>query len=162
VENGDNLDRLRISHDISDIGSLYVTGGIAAGFYVTGRISHNERARETGLLAGEALIDTGIVASALKLVSQRQRPPKDNSSGEFWDGGSSFPSGHAITSWALAEVIAEEYGQNRPLVRVGAYGFAAAISISRYTGRNHFLSDVLVGSTMGFLIGRYVYKQHHD
>jgi membrane-associated phospholipid phosphatase len=38
---------------------------------------------------------------------------------------------------------------------------ASAISISRYTGRNHFLSDVLVGSVSGFAIGRYVYKKHH-
>jgi hypothetical protein len=39
---------------------------------------------------------------------------------------------------------------------------ATAVSISRYTGRNHFLSDVLVGSALGYGIGRYVYKTHHD
>jgi hypothetical protein len=48
------------------------------------------------------------------------------------------------------------------LVRVGVYGVATAISLSRYTGRNHFLSDVLVGSAMGYGIGRYVYHKHHD
>ena len=36
------------------------------------------------------------------------------------------------------------------------------MSVSRYTGRNHFLSDVLVGSAIGYGIGRYVYRQHHD
>ena len=162
VENGDNLDRLRISKDISRLGSLYATGGIAAGFYLTGRIAHDNRARETGLLGAEALIDSSIVVQVLKTASQRQRPPVDNSSGEFFDGGSSFPSGHAITSWALATVVAEEYGQHRPLVRFAAYGLATAVSISRYTGRNHFLSDILVGSAMGYGIGRYVYHQHHD
>ena len=162
VENGDNLDRLRISKDISRLGSLYVTGGIAGGFYLTGRITHDQRARETGLLGAEALIDSSIVVQVLKTASQRQRPPVDNSSGEFFDGGSSFPSGHAITSWALATVIAEEYGQHNRLVRFGAYGLAAAISVSRYTGRNHFLSDVLVGSAMGWGIGHYVYHKHHD
>lgn len=162
VENGDNLDRLRISKDISRLGSWYVTGGIAAGFYFTGKLAHDDRARETGLLGAEALIDSGIVVQVLKTASQRQRPPVDNSSGEFFDGGSSFPSGHAIASWALATVVAEEYGQHRPLVRFGAYGLATAISISRFTGRNHFLSDVLIGSAMGYGIGRYVYHQHHD
>jgi membrane-associated phospholipid phosphatase len=162
VENGDNLTRLRVSKDISRFGSLYATGGMAAAFYLTGRAKNDPRARETGLLGAEALIDSGILVEALKTVSQRQRPPTDHSSGEFFDGGSSFPSGHAANAWSLATVVAQEYGQHRPLVRFGAYGLATVVSLSRYTGRNHFLSDVLVGSAMGYGIGRYVYRQHHD
>jgi membrane-associated phospholipid phosphatase len=162
VENGDNVSRLRISKDISRVGSIYSTAGVAGVLYLTGRATHNDRLRETGLLAAEALFDGGIVSSALKTASQRQRPPVDNSSGEFFDGGSSFPSGHAISAWSLATVIAQEYGHHRPLVRVGAYGLAAAVSLSRYTGRNHFLSDALVGSAIGYGIGRYVYQKHHD
>jgi membrane-associated phospholipid phosphatase len=162
VEHGDNRSRLRISKDISQFGSLYATGGVAAIFYLTGRATNNARARETGLLGAEALIDSAIVVQALKVASQRQRPPVDNSSGEFFDGGSSFPSGHAISAWSLATVIAQEYGHKRPLVQIGAYGAATVVSLSRYTGRNHFLSDVLVGSALGYGIGRYVYHKHHD
>jgi membrane-associated phospholipid phosphatase len=162
VEHGDNLDRLRISKDISRLGSPYATGGFAGALYFAGRITHNDHLRETGLLSAEALIDSTIVVSALKAASQRQRPPVDNSSGEFFDGGSSFPSGHAISAWSLATVVAEEYGHQRPLVQVGAYGLAAAVSVSRFTGRNHFLSDALVGSALGYGIGRYVYHQHHN
>ena len=162
VEHGDNRDRLRISKDISYAGSLYTAGGVSALFYVTGRLRHDERAKETGLLAAEALINSTIVSQALKGISQRQRPEVDDSSGEFFDGGSSFPSGHAINSWALATIVAYEYGPRHPAVRYAAYGLATAISISRYTGRRHFLSDVLAGSAMGFGIGRYVYHQHHD
>ena len=162
VAHGDNLNRLRISKDISRLGSLYATGGVAGGIYLLGRATHNDHLRETGLLAGEALIDSGIVVNVLKTVSLRQRPPADHSSGEFFDGGSSFPSGHAISAWSLATVIAQEYGHHRPLVQVGAYGLATAVSLSRYTGRNHFLSDALVGSALGYGIGRYVYHKHHD
>ncbi|MFN2517297.1 MAG: phosphatase PAP2 family protein, partial [Pyrinomonadaceae bacterium] len=162
VEGGDNLRRLRISKKISRLGSLYTTGGIAAGFYLVGRTRNDARARETGVLAGEALINSTIVVQALKAVSQRQRPSVDNSSGEFFEGGRSFPSGHAVNAWSVATVIAQEYGQQRPLVRVGAYGLATAVSLSRYTGRNHFLSDVLVGSAIGYGIGRYVYGKHHN
>ena len=162
VEHGDNLNRLRISNDISRLGSLYSTAGAVGVIYFAGRATHNDRLRETGLLGAEALIDSSIVASALKTASQRQRPPEDHSSGEFFDGGASFPSGHAISAWSLATVIAEEYGHHRPLVQVGAYGLATAVSVSRYTGRKHFLSDVLVGSAMGYGIGRYVYHKHHD
>ncbi|HEX9628919.1 MAG TPA: phosphatase PAP2 family protein [Pyrinomonadaceae bacterium] len=162
VSHGDNLNRLRISKDISYLGSAYATGGTAALFYIAGRLKHDERAKETGLLAAEAFLDSAIVAQTLKVASQRQRPPVDNSSGEFFDGGSSFPSGHAISAWSVATVIAEEYGPRQPAVRYGAYALATAVGISRYTGRKHFLSDVLVGSAMGYGIGRYVYHQHHD
>ena len=162
VEHGDNLNRLRISHYISRLGSTASTAGVAAGIYLTGRAIHNDHLRETGLLAAEALIDSGIVVTALKTASQRQRPTVDHSSGEFFEGGSAFPSGHASSAWTLATVIAQEYGHHRPLVQVGAYGLATAVSLSRYTGRNHFLSDVLVGSAMGYGIGRYVYHKRHD
>ena len=151
-----------MSKVVSRLGEFYVTGGTAAAFYFVGRATKDARARETGLLGAEALIDSAIVVEALKTASQRQRPPVDHTSGEFFDGGSSFPSGHAVSAWSLATVIAAEYGRRRPLVRFGVYGLAAAVSVSRYTGRNHFLSDVLVGSAIGYGIGRYVYRQHHD
>ncbi len=159
---GNNPNRLRISKDISWFGSTYATVGTAGILYLVGRATHNNHLRETGLLGAEALFDSGLVVTALKTASQRQRPTTDHSSGEFFDGGAAFPSGHAISAWSLATVIAKEYGHHRPLVQVGAYGLATAVSLSRYTGRNHFLSDVLVGSALGYGIGRYVYHKHHD
>jgi membrane-associated phospholipid phosphatase len=161
-EGGARISRLRISRNVSRLGNFYATGGVAAGFYLVGRAGHNARARETGLLGAEALIDSGIVAQALKFATQRPRPSVDDASGEFFDRGNSFPSGHSISAWSFATVVAYEYGHRRPLVRLGAYGLATAVSLSRYTGRNHFLSDVLVGSAAGYGIGRFVYFKHHD
>jgi membrane-associated phospholipid phosphatase len=160
-ELGDNRRRISVSKDVSLGGSIYATGGIAAGFYLVGRAAGNERARETGLLAGEALVDSAIVDTVVKNISQRPRPTHDDAHAEFFDGGHSFPSGHAAEAWALATVVANEY-HDRRAVQVAAYGLAAAVSVSRYTGRNHFLSDVLVGSALGYGIGRFVYKKHHD
>ncbi len=157
----DDRTRLKVSHAISDVGSGYGAGSIAGAFYLVGRATHNARARETGLLGGEALIDSGIVAAVLKHATQRPRPRAGKERGDFFDGGLSFPSGHSIAAWSLATVVANEYRDNR-FVQISAYGLAAAVSMSRYTGRNHFLSDVLVGSAIGYGIGRYVYRTHHD
>ena len=159
-ENGGSISRLRISHAISHLGGIYSTAGIATAFYVSGLATHNWRARETGILGGEALIDTSIIVAALKLATQRPRPTVPDPKDDFFDGGSSFPSGHAANTWALATVIAHEYHDHKA-VQIAAYGLASAVSISRYTGRNHFLSDVLIGGVSGFAIGRYVYKKHH-
>src|ERR1044072_4823379 len=64
---------------------------------------------------------------------------------EFFDGGNSFPSGHSTQAWAVATVIANEY-HDRRMVQVAAYGAATAVSVARFTGQKHYLSDVVAGS----------------
>jgi membrane-associated phospholipid phosphatase len=152
--------QLNASRIVSYAGSGYGVGGVALTFYLFGRAKHDERARETGLLGAEALVDSAIVVTALKEITQRSRPLSGKSRSDFWDGGSSFPSGHSIAAWSLATVIANEY-HDRPLVQFAAYGVAGAVSLARFTGQKHYLSDVLVGSAMGYGIGRYVYHAHH-
>lgn len=152
--------QLNASRIVSYAGSAYGAGGVALTFYLFGRAKHNDRARETGLLGAEALIDSGIVVTALKEITQRSRPLSGTSRSDFFDGGTSFPSGHSTAAWSLATVIANEY-HDRPLVQITAYGIATAVSVARFTGQKHYLSDVLVGSAMGYGIGRYVYHAHH-
>jgi membrane-associated phospholipid phosphatase len=152
-------DQTALSRNISRIASYTWAG--AAGFYLVGRARGNARARETGLLGLEALADGMIVSLSLKEITQRPRPLNDGGRGRFFTGGNSFPSGHAIAAWSFATVLANEYRRNR-LIKFGAYGIASAVSISRYTGYRHFLSDILVGSAIGYGIGRYVYYKNHD
>jgi membrane-associated phospholipid phosphatase len=159
-EIAESNDQLNASRYVSYAGSAYGVGGVAAAFYLFGRAKHDERARETGLLGAEALIDSGIVVTVVKEVTQRRRPTAPVGRSDFFDGGSSFPSGHAIAAWSMATVIAKEY-HDRPLVQIAAYGIASAVSVARFTSRNHYLSDVLVGSAMGYGIGQYVYHAHH-
>src|ERR1700692_1221488 len=47
-----------------------VIGG-AAGFYLSGTLTHDDHAREAGLLAGEAAVNGVIVAEAMKLAFER-------------------------------------------------------------------------------------------
>ena len=140
------------SRDVSFLGSTYAAGGTVAGLYLMGRAAHNRHLRETGELAAEALIDTSIVTEVLKLSTERMRPSDGSGSGLFFKHGSSFPSGHSSSAWAVATIVAYEY-KDHPLIKFGAFAVAAAISMSRYSGRNHFLSDVLTGSSIGYGIG---------
>ena len=159
-EMAESRQQLNASRIVSYAGSGYGVGGVALTFYLFGRAKHNDRARETGILGAEALIDSAIVVTVLKEVTQRRRPTAAKGRGDFFDGGSSFPSGHSIEAWSLATVIANEYHDHR-LVQITAYGIAGAVSAARFTSLNHYLSDVLVGSAMGYGIGRYVYHAHH-
>ena len=150
---------------VSKFGSGYTTFGEAGVLYFAGVLTHNDHLRETGVLGAEAVVDASIVAGVFKVVSNRERPDHGNGAGGFWPHGpgdytvaGSFPSAHAASSWALARVISSEYPGW--LTRLGAYGFATAISASRITARRHFPSDVVVGGVMGYLIGGYVIHHH--
>jgi undecaprenyl-diphosphatase len=61
----------------------------------------------------------------------------------------SFPSGHSTTAFAVAVSIGSFYPEVLPLLLV----LAANVAISRVIVGMHFLSDVLVGSAMGMLLG---------
>ena len=152
--------QVKASQGISNAGSVYALAAAASTFYLIGRKKNDYRARETGLLSAEAMINSIIVEGALKGITQRARPLDGHERSEFFDGGSSFPSGHATQAWAVATVIAHEY-KDRPAVQIAAYGIASAVSVARFTGHKHYISDVVAGSALGFGIGKYVYHAHH-
>src|SRR5215213_8841939 len=152
--------QVKASRAISHAGSIYGLGAVATTFYLIGRKNNDYRARETGLLSAEALIDSMIVEAALKGITQRARPIDGVERSEFFDGGNSFPSGHSAQAWAVAAVIASEY-KHRPAVKLAAYGIATAVSVARFTGHKHYLSDVLAGSALGYGIGKFIFNTHH-
>jgi len=151
--------RISQSRTFSNMGAaaLIGTGG---GLYLWGKMRHNEHMRETGLLSGEAVIDSYLAATAIKTAAGRERPYVDNALGRFRQGGNSFPSEHATAAWSVAGVLAHEYPG--PLTKLFAYGLAGAISASRVTGQEHFPTDVLVGSVLGYLVAQHVYHAHHN
>lgn len=143
--------------------------GLVGGFisvpvamYGLGALTHDDHATETGILGGEAILDSLAVSEVMKFVSLRERPTADNAKGQFFQTSvgtdSSFPSNHCMIAWSSAAVVASEYGG--PLTQITAYGLATGVSLTRVLGREHFPSDVLVGSAVGWMIGRYVVHRH--
>ena len=146
------------SRNLANAGVVSLVAG-GAGFYLWGRATQNDHARETGVLSSEAAIDGLIVAEVLKPITGRERP-SGNVRGRFFQGGTSFPSEHSVAAWSIASVIAHEYPD--PPIKTAAYGIASAVSIARITSRDHFPSDIFIGSVAGYLIGRQVYAAHHN
>jgi membrane-associated phospholipid phosphatase len=152
--------QLNVSSKVSRAGTAYILFPAAGAFALTGAFTKNEKARDTGLLAAQAMVNAQLVVGALKLLSGRERPVKADGKVDFGDfGNGSFPSGHAMGAFAFASVVAHQYRDHRFIPWI-AYGAAGAIASSRVSARRHFASDVLVGSAMGWFIGRYVVKQN--
>lgn len=66
----------------------------------------------------------------------------------------SFPSGHSTTAFAVAVSLGSFYPEIMPVLLV----LAANVAISRVVVGMHFLSDVLVGSGMGAVLGYAAFR----
>lgn len=143
---------------VSNIGASYTLLPIIAGSYVYGAWRDNPKGREIGVLGTQSLLDSLIVVGVLKEVFRRNRPDEKNP-GDFWGGGTSFPSGHAIQVWSIASLLDHEY-QHKRIVGITAYSLAGIVSASRIAARKHFASDIVAGGAMGWFIGRFVYNTH--
>src|SRR4029077_7633528 len=116
--------RLKNSNDFSNYG-VGALAGVGGAFYSWGQLTHDEHRSETGLLAGEAALDSLGLTYGLKNAFGRERPVVNRYHGDFWQRGDSFPSEHAAAAWSIASVIAHEYPG--PLTTFLAYGMATAV-----------------------------------
>ena len=137
--------------------ALGADAGIAGGIFLTGLITGDPHAQETGIRTGEAAIDSVILYSAAKAVFARQRPYTGVGEGKFFSGNwsnGSFPSGHSMFTWTIASTVAHEY---HPLwLKLVVYGLATTVSTARVTGGQHYPADVFVGGVLGYGVGAYV------
>ncbi|WP_446743397.1 phosphatase PAP2 family protein [Silvibacterium acidisoli] len=158
---GVDPNRERQFRRISDYGGIYgPTAAIFTG-YVTGRVTHNAHLQETAVLAGEAMADSIILNKGLEYAINRQDPMQGDGTGRFWPhgfktwpDGQSMPSDHSILVWSFAHVVASQY--NGIATELLVYSLAATVSASRVIAREHFPTDVFVGSALGYGIGGYV------
>jgi hypothetical protein len=150
-----------ISHytTLSNAGIGALIGG-AGGMWLLGHVKHNEHWSETGFLAGEAALNSLVMVESLKYPLGRDRPYQGDGTGPFFQGGTSFPSEHAAAAWSIAGVVAHEFPN--PYVKIMVYGLASLVGYSRIHGRQHFPSDVFIGSMMGNFIGQNIYSRNHD
>jgi membrane-associated phospholipid phosphatase len=160
----DRPDQLHRSLTISNY-SAYSLIAATGGAYLFGKLTNNDHLRETGLLAAEAAFGSFGATYALKIATERQRPTIGTGSGTFFGQplsgtNSSFPSEHSAMAWSVAGVIAHEYPG--PLTKLAAYGLAGTVTLTRMTSKQHFASDVLIGSALGLYFAHQVYRARHD
>lgn len=160
-----------ISHNADFNASASTSSDVLRGLFIgapvalfgAGEFVGNAKAREAGLLAGEAMVNGYLTSEGIKYITLRERPNLQNAQGHFFQGDAasdpSFVSGHAIVAWSSAAVLASEY--SRPWQQIGIYTLASGVSLTRVLGQDHFPTDALLGSVSGWLIGKYVYRAHH-
>ncbi len=149
-----NTHEENVANTFGNIG-LYSEWGLAGALFAAGCAGHSDNLRSAGLQALEAGGSAMAIDGMVKILTNRVRPNATKSNGNFWDaGGRSFASGHAAASFAISSVLAKH--TNSRWKKIALYGAAGAIAFSRFPAKQHFLSDIIVGSTIGYVVGTYM------
>ena len=154
-----------VSRFISDFGHGIFIGGLALSLYAIGEIGDYYSFRKTGLLCLESWLTAGILTLSLKTIVGRARPYAGKGSMIFnpFSSGSenhSFPSGHAVSAFAAAAVIADQ--TEIIFLDMLSYSLAGAVALSRVYNNQHWASDVFIGSALGYFIGKKICVLNRD
>lgn len=134
----------------SAMGHGWTQVSFAVGTYATGLIAGQQEITHFGSDLISAQVINAVVTQGVKFSARRNRPGGSSSS-------SAMPSGHTSSAFATAAVVWRHYGwkYGLPASAVGAWVGAGRVQLGR-----HYLSDVVMGATLGLVAGRSVTIGH--
>ena len=134
---------------LRDVGAAlpYAEFGLAGAAWLARRGSSDG---DVALASVEAGLTSVAMAEAIKVAVDRSRPLEGRGATDFGHekrSDSSFPSVHTTLAWSVLTPIAQRY--DAPWL----YGVAALTNFARVSGRDHWLSDTVVGAVLGYVVG---------
>jgi membrane-associated phospholipid phosphatase len=169
----DNATLRSLSHAGDALGFVALGAGPAT--WALGRVRGDSGTAMLGFRTTEAVVLSGAVISAIKVVAGRTRPfaSVDNSPAHWKlfggfrsDSTRSFASGHSALTAAAAVTLAAEWRRQGlrgwktsgpPLV----YALASLAAGSRIRDRKHWMTDVVSGAGIG-VVSAIVVRRWHD
>ncbi len=119
----------------------------------------DERLQNIGIISLQAVAASVAVSYGAKYVVGRARPVEEQGPWSQVNGkrsDASFPSGHSAVAFAAVTPFAQEY--DAPWL----YGVAALGAAGRVANRQHWVSDVVAGSVVGYAMGSWLWQSQRD
>lgn len=129
-------------------GASQVLGPIVGVSFLASRFTKNDRYQRFTYDLAQGFVATNVLTAGIKVAAGRERPDQAS---EY-----SFPSGHTSSSFMWATVVSSSHGWK---AGIPSYAFAAYVGTSRLKSRKHFLSDVVAGAALGYIVGRAVTRR---
>ncbi len=143
------VDRLGRFEQVGEhAGHQPIVFGAVSGLLTLGQLTGNDRFTRFTYDLAQAELITSLMTFGLKHSVGRSRPNGENYL--------SFPSGHTSTAVTAATIFGHHYG---PVAAVAGYVAAGFVATSRMDAGKHYLSDVVSGATIGYIVARTVTKQ---
>lgn len=152
-------------NDISEVGRIYGEISYAAilsgSLYLGGKIFNSKDVSVTGRMLIEGLLYAGLTTTIIKFTTGRSRPYMNEGNFNFnffktTNDYLSFPSGHSTVAFTLSSILSQRI--NNTYASVGLYSLAILTLWQRMYSDNHWLSDVILGASIGYFIGKAVVK----
>ena len=162
------LDTFAVNHGKNGIMPGIKTVGNALPFLAIGYSATmflgSEEDSKIGRASYSSLAAGGVGAVGvlgLKYMVGRARPSREQGANSFTpfssgNGNTSWPSMHTTVMWAVITPYAKAY--DAPWL----YGVAAVTNASRIVGRDHWFSDTIAGSLLGYAIGDFMWGLHQN
>ena len=148
------------------LGLTYISSAIIIFFVLTSLFLWSERKRKWILPLWFTLFLSTLISVILKFTIQRMRPFQQGivdipaflikNSYYVWDF--SFPSNHAVMAFCAVPILSKEF----PKLKYLWITLAVLVGFSRIYFGFHFLSDVIAGAAIGYLIGTLVIKTEKE
>lgn len=163
-------------HGLEPWGSAIYTSALYTGFLVYGELANENRFRRLAWLGYKTIVISAGVNYLVKEFFHRHRPyqvegeVKNGQLAELsqyeWDGPisklqyNSFPSGHTVSAFAMATILATEFKDSK-WVPVVAYSVAGLTGLSRIYDNKHWASDVFMGAVFGWAMGKLISNRNN-
>ena len=162
-----NISKLRnLFLDEVFLGITFISSEIIIFFFLTSLFLWQEHKRKWILPLWLTLGASAIISFLLKISIQRLRPFQQDlvsipemlmsKSYEIWNF--SFPSFQAMLVFCALPILSKEF----PKIKWFWIVFACLVAFSRVYFGLHFLSDVIVGGILGYLIGALVIRAENN
>ncbi|MDO8528649.1 MAG: phosphatase PAP2 family protein [Nanoarchaeota archaeon] len=148
------------------LGITFVSSEIIIFFILTSLFLWKDNKRKWIVPLWFSLAASAIVSFFLKIAVQRNRPFQlglvpaltvlQEASFNIWNF--SFPSFQTMMAFSAVPILSREY----PRLKYFWIAFAGLIGFSRIYFGLHFLSDVVIGGFLGYLIGMFIVQKEEE
>jgi len=125
----------------------------------------NPDVRDTGILMSEVLLSALLIQQPLRIIVGRARPFMNQGHFSFdpftfSNDYASFVSGHSYSAFGISNVVARQVDQTWASLTL--YTLATITALSRMYADAHWLTDVLLGSVLGYVISTAIWRNEQD
>lgn len=151
----DNHSDSQAVHGLNSLGKWLPVAAVG-GAGLAALSEQDKRFSNTGIAALEAGATGLLVNTGIKYAVGRARPEDGLGTTDFDPfkrPDASFPSNHTTVMWATVTPFAKEY--DAPWL----YGAAALVNAGRIASREHWLSDTVASSLLGYALGDFFWQE---
>jgi membrane-associated phospholipid phosphatase len=144
---------------IEEFGNEHAVRPVAGVIFIGTLFTSNERLQDAAFTSLEAVVFAGLMTNGLKSAFGRARPWQEVGALTFkpFSGNTSFPSGHATTAFAFVTPWLLYYPN---ALTPGLLILGAGTAFSRLMTNNHWFTDVVAGSAIGFFTAYFLVQRH--